>query len=240
MDIEELLLNQPDASVGKNSSLPSSMRLAADDLNWVRQINHTVRTADTNKDGITSREELQQLVDSTGNPSTTRTHAVAALDNYGRLSSMAPESIKELAVDNVPVERFHDLVKEELIDDKSNGAGISSKDLTVAELVLDSKRSSDFRTKVVWIAGKQGDSMMKAGLATGIIGTGGFLLFNVATRGKYEAIGDAIHNIGLVGGVGLILTGTVMGLSSQEKAKELNEQFFKRKNFLSEIRKANP
>lgn len=139
MDMEKILsgrpvrpdngMPEPECSAGK-SLLPE-----LGGVGWMRQARGILTLIDADKNGVISKDEL--ITSYKSQPSSCNRRIVASmLKNFELISQIAPESIEQLDPGNLPSASLQTKVKDTFVDKHKNAEGISLKDLSVGELVL--------------------------------------------------------------------------------------------------------
>lgn len=144
MDMERILSGKP---IRPDNSMPEPECSAGQSLlpelgggGWMKQARGIVTLTDANKDGAISKDELVASYES--QPSNCNKRIVASmLKHFELISQIAPESIEQLELGqldlgSLPSEALSKKIGESLVDTHKNADGISLKDLTVGELVL--------------------------------------------------------------------------------------------------------
>lgn len=139
MDMERILSGKP---VGPDNSMPEPECSAGPSLlpelgggGWMRQAKGILALTDSNKDGVITKNEL--IASHESQPSDCNKRIVASmLKNFELISQMAPESIEQLELGDLPTEALAKKVGDTLVDTHKNAEGISVKDLTVGGLAL--------------------------------------------------------------------------------------------------------
>jgi hypothetical protein len=237
MDIEKLITNSTEHGQMKpNAGVPSKMCLIPDDLSFVRELNSSISRADANWDLVITKDELETLKDSKQNDCARRI-ASAAIDNFDQLSKLAPHSLEDITTSDTSNYFIKFQMRHNLLDLSQNSAGISYKDLKVAEAVIDPLRSEKFAAGIRSAANKHGDESIRNGLITGVAGTVGTLLYGFATRFANVRPAKFVLLATTMAGIGQIARGTYMGISAETTVTEIENQLQLRKQFLTQLRK---
>jgi len=217
-----------------NSAAPAEQAGACfspDDIGYARVISNAVSSADRNSDRVTTKDELGAALSKSTDDCQSK-YLKAADDNFEQLANMAPEGLSIVNLADSPNSGILALGETVFADRRSNASGISQKDLEVAEMVVDSRKSGETITAFDAAVENYQQLPFVSSFLTGM--SGGFLSVPQTLRGpKPTLISLGITGVAVAG---QLAWGAYRYFTYESEVPEVERQIESRKQLLSNMR----